>query len=803
MKIFAHFAVVLATFGSLALAALPARHSSNVSGATPVLAGEALVLYSAGLEGLMPDAKDAGFRRALSMLDERLLELGHDFGDRGFPAGAVQMAYDLLTRPACLRLAMEDPRDPRTVRAQLTVRFTEAGRAQGTARALAELLRQAGMPIEEPAGGSGAYAAFTPLGPLSFGADSSSKPSELRIAVGAPVAESFHFAESGLPADIEPAFFLRYDPERMGSFVQPMIASMRSDDAQLWSVLELLGLVGEDAPPRTWAMGYGPDGAQAVARAENFLAAERYKRFFEEEPLDALDLARIPEDATLVHLFQIRPTGILGVIDHFNYGSSAHALKTVEAMTGVDLKRDLLDHLGPTAGLYWSTGSGGGGLTSSVAFIETSAAREVEESLSRLMKAGQAAAAAEARGRVSFREWAHRETVCTSVTFPGLPVPLELSYALSADTLFVTLNRGALRAALEQLAAESSILNRPELNDLKGGALQEPSRFGFFDSPYFLERGYGSANLMATGLANALRSPYEPGREPGELLPSMTRLRRDVRPWISSTRVEGRDLVTRSSFDASLLVNGTALAGTPLSRSYMGIMGLGVVSSIAIPNLMSARLSANESAAVATLRSIASAQAQAQASAAIDTDADGAGEYGFFGELSGVRALRVAGDGAAAWGRPGRDHLNPPVLSSAFGQLIDDGSGESVILRSGYVYKLWLPGEISGSSVAGVAERAALDAARAPGTHPDGGEVLWCCYAWPQEPGTTGNRVFFVNQEGEILQFANLYRTYGGLLSNGSSQPAFDAAFSVPGDVSSPVAAGAAGSDGNRWELVR
>ncbi|MEY2716053.1 MAG: hypothetical protein RIT24_2396, partial [Planctomycetota bacterium] len=44
---------------------------------------------------------------------------------------------------------------------------------------------------------------------------------------------------------------------------------------------------------------------------------------------------------------------------------------------------------------------------------------------------------------------------------------------------------------------------------------------------------------------------------------------------------------------------------------------IAIIASIAIPNLLSARLNANESAAIATLKNISSAQAQCQASGVI------------------------------------------------------------------------------------------------------------------------------------------------------------------------------------------
>ena len=73
---------------------------------------------------------------------------------------------------------------------------------------------------------------------------------------------------------------------------------------------------------------------------------------------------------------------------------------------------------------------------------------------------------------------------------------------------------------------------------------------------------------------------------------------------------------------------------------------IAIIASIAIPNLLSARLNANESAAIATLKNISSAQSQCQASGVSDTNANGQGEYGYFGELAGRVGIRDGAGGA-------------------------------------------------------------------------------------------------------------------------------------------------------------
>ena len=208
--------------------------------------------------------------------------------------------------------------------------------------------------------------------------------------------------------------------------------------------------------------------------------------------------------------------------------------------------------------------------------------------------------------------------------------------------------------------------------------------------------------------------------------------------------------------------------GFTLIELMIVIAIIAIIAAIAIPNLMAARLAANETTAVATLRSITAAQAQFKQGGRADTDADGAGEYGGFVEMSGGGAGRMVGA------------MSTSVLSGGYRVL--DANGQAS--RSGYIYQIFLPGP-GGGGVSepggGYANDGTVDA--------DNAEIVWCCYAWPTAYGQTGHRTYLTNQSGDIL------KTDNSAYSGPGNGPASDAGFQDP-DIGGQLAIGQAGQDG-------
>ena len=233
---------------------------------------------------------------------------------------------------------------------------------------------------------------------------------------------------------------------------------------------------------------------------------------------------------------------------------------------------------------------------------------------------------------------------------------------------------------------------------------------------------------------------------------------------------------------------GLAIAALVLAPlAVLGVCFVAMIAAIAIPGLSRSRVGTNESSAIGALRSLATSQAQFQSQCIVDQDADGVGEFGTLGELAGTSPCRVSGQQMNA----------TPFIAAILGVCDQNG----VAQKSGYHFVVYLPtakGPARRES-GGTFGAATLDAVDADA---NAQEVRWCAYAWPAMPGQSGNRVFFVNQAGDVYTSPATITRYGG--ASGAPRPdaAFDVNGTAPDNLDAEVGMAAAGlqaGDGNVW----
>jgi hypothetical protein len=204
----------------------------------------------------------------------------------------------------------------------------------------------------------------------------------------------------------------------------------------------------------------------------------------------------------------------------------------------------------------------------------------------------------------------------------------------------------------------------------------------------------------------------------------------------------------------------------------------------------------NEAEAIVTLREIAAAEAQVKANAAIDTDGDGVGEYGYLAELAGTQQKRVSQQGVPAAGTQREDFIRRPLLRPELGRI-----SFSTAVHDGYRFMTWLPQKAAGGQVGAQREDPNGGKMAAPFPDPRTGSELWCCYAWPVSAGVTGQRAFFVNQEGIVLATDNDGATpFSGVIS----YPDFGEALDHPRDMASGLRIGppVGGANQTIWTKV-
>lgn len=540
-----------------------------------------LAMSHSGLGSMLVDAKDQKLKNALAMLPDRIHELPREFpAMAGFPMPVADLILSMIAQPARIAVTFDPSGGDKGAFGFGLVASLGPTDEQKTSQMhgrIGSFIKMAADNMDEGELSSKPSAAFKGMseiaapvgGVVRYGPRKAADGWRYEVHAGA--AQDPDKAFLTLPAPIvkgmTPVFTGRFDfagLDAVATQFRPMIANAGPEAEEGLKELEKIGIIGPDAIKYTWQAGY------TETEQLGFTVIEGIRKHAKDigmstKPLTDAHFAMIPSDASVafVQTFDFSK-GLEAIHAQVkNDPEITRGLDDFEAATGVDPFEDVLLAIGDTVGMYMSD-STGGSLASIVFFVSIADRPKFEAAHNKLLgfANGMLADNHDIAGHVRIRSWTDADSKLFSLTFPGLPVPLELSYSLVDNWLVGGLTPQSALAAVRQIKGKGD----KGLRANAGFAAAIPAGkgltgFSFVDSPKLMRDGYQYVAMMGSMVANAMRSSLDEGREPGLVVPTFAELKAGARPMVSFGYWEGDNHITESHADRSMLVNLTGIMG--------------------------------------------------------------------------------------------------------------------------------------------------------------------------------------------------------------------------------------------------
>jgi hypothetical protein len=549
----------------------------------------------AGLPAFMPGEKDRAFAEALALFPVRWEEVSREIPGLEPPiASLINTAIVTLARPTRLAI-VSNPQNPDggafgygLIASIEVADKADAGRLDAIVTAL---MSQAELPspIVESERFEGMSEFEIPQGGLAaFGpreSDSGWHYEFLIGSVGDP--DSFFETDEG-DDDFTQVMHMRFDAGGLDSLMQfaPMFAQGNEQAMEGIQQLQELDLTGDNAFAIDVNMGYTDDESIVYTIVEN---ADKLSEltYMPEGSLSRKDIDVVPADAEFAWVGRGDFSYITKALDDMaEQGVDVDAaLEKFESVTGVDPVADILDALGGTMAAYTSDTTGGSTLLSGVMMISFKDRERFVGAMDRLVEIGNLAASGldlpVSSASIELSRWSHKGTDLLSLRFPGLPVPLELSAALSDEWLILGATpQAVIAASMQATGAGGDGLSH---NKQFTSALRRGTEFvsvSFVSPDRLIGEGYPFVSMFGSGLANLMRSPTQPDRVAPMLVPIFHELADGARAQVEFSYWDGSNFVTETHGDRSMLVNTAVMAGG-VSRIMPLILGVGAAVGIA------------------------------------------------------------------------------------------------------------------------------------------------------------------------------------------------------------------------------
>ncbi|MEM1329938.1 MAG: hypothetical protein AAGG07_05200 [Planctomycetota bacterium] len=545
------------------------RRTATIAGLTAMLAvrGTALgqdntqdrepyfTFRVAGLDAITPAPKDAAAYRALRMLGLRLPEIPNEIEPRNRDneeiAEALKLGWQTLAGGLSIAVVPTDGAPGIGMTAVATP--LEGADMEAIATAVAKLGIDRGFRPEILEDGT---TFSTP-----FGSAKLMWPDEgtLRFAFGEAEPREVPWADEDLPAGATPIVSMTLDLPALSPVIENTVLMMSPPEAQ--QQLAAYGLIGPNAYTIKLIGGVTDDATHLVARIGN--AHHHKNKLGGDARLDRAFLSAAPLGTTTFDAGVFSLALAMDQLETLAEESGMDFVAMADEWLGTSVRETLIDPLGPQYMVYRSRETGGGGLVSLITITELSDTRAFLRGHARLIENLNNLAQENLNGYVRFQPAPALGPGAYTIAFPGLPIPIEPTWIVTDGALVLGATPAGVRAALDQLRTDGpSVLQNPAFAESLPAPHDEHTlKVQFMDSAFYAERGYMGASLLSAALANAVRSPSDPLRDPGVLLPGYIDLTTGVTPIGTITRWEGDDLVFRSRGDRSAMVGAAMLAG--------------------------------------------------------------------------------------------------------------------------------------------------------------------------------------------------------------------------------------------------
>ncbi|GEM_PF-5135410 len=569
---------------------------------TPVLAqSEALVVVrGSGLTHMFTAPADEGMARAMGMLSQRIREIPAEISALAEDEDADQamamltsvmpLVAGMLDHPCELTLidhgGMAGPLPDMDLRLVVETGDREATtQMHNSLRFLAQMASDHEVDLElSPMADSKLMKLTLPMGQFVFGPGNDA---ETQFVVGLDAAgdgidmESFQVPSpkelDGAKLDMQMYVNVKSIANVFTRVLQahgdPNAQQVSETIAQFMPEGEL-DVVGGSAIKngRRWSVLRARGAVTAMENVTGAFAAMIGEVNLHPNPISADAFKLIPQDVTMAGV-QVQ-----------DLSSMVAPLQMVAFQAGMPELVGVIESLGKTWVTYMSDETGGGGLMSLVMIQPDVDAAAMADSLSELANSANLHATV-LHGYVRMREWETKDErgdaiKLHSLAFPGLPVPLEVSLGVIDDRLVIGATpQGVLAAVDHWRSRRPTLADNPRFKEASAGLLSNAHKVTFMDMPNNIDRGYPIAQMLGSAVANFVRSPVDPSRNPGVVTPSMRTLAKNAMAWIGVTSIQDGDFVFIASGDPSMMVNVAGGAGS--MGLTPALLGVGVAAALA------------------------------------------------------------------------------------------------------------------------------------------------------------------------------------------------------------------------------